>query len=51
MVICGTIAGYNALEGLALILSTFRVYKGLYFWSLIIADLDILIYMGFVTLW
>lgn len=51
MVICGTIAGYNAIEGLALILSTFRQYKGLYFWSLLVADLGILIYMVFVTLW
>lgn len=51
MVICGTVAGYNAIEGLVLILTTFKHYEGLYFWSLIVADLGILIYMIFVTLW
>lgn len=51
MVICGTIAGYNGIEGLILILSTFRTYKGLYFWSLIVADVGVLIYMVFVIFW
>lgn len=51
MVICGTIAGYNAIEGFVLIMLTFRTHTGLYFWSLIVADLGILIYMVFVTLW
>lgn len=51
MVICGTIAGYNAIEGFVLIMLTFRTHTGLYFWSLIIADLGILMYMVFVTLW
>lgn len=51
MVICGIIAGYNAIEGFVLIMLTFTRYKGLYFWSLIVADLGILIYMVLVTLW
>lgn len=51
MVICGTIAGYNGIESLILILSTFRSYKGLYFWSLIVADVGVLIYMVFVSFW
>lgn len=43
------IALYNAIEILILVLATFRRYRGLYFWSLLVSTVGILPYtLGFV---
>lgn len=44
IVICCALAVYNALELLLLILTTFRRFRGLYFWSLIIASCGLIPY-------
>lgn len=47
--ICCALALYNAFELLTLIFTSFRVYKGLYFWSLLISSTGILPYVvGFM---
>ena len=47
--ICCALAFYNALELILLILTTFRKYSGLYFWSLLIASVGIIPYtIGFM---
>lgn len=45
IVICSSLAGYNALELLLLVFTTFNVYKGLYFWSLLVATFGIIPYL------
>jgi hypothetical protein len=43
------LALYNSIELIVLILATFNKYKGLYFWSLIIASVGIIPYsVGFL---
>lgn len=47
--ICCALAIYNALELILLILTTFRKYSGLYFWSLVVAGVGVLPYtIGFM---
>nr|OQO25371.1 hypothetical protein B0A51_08112 [Rachicladosporium sp. CCFEE 5018] len=47
--ICCALAIYNAIELLLLIFTTFRRFKGLYFWSLLIASFGVLPYtLGFM---
>ena len=47
--ICCALGVYNALELLLLIFTSFRRFRGLYFWSLLIASAGILPYaMGFM---
>lgn len=49
VILCSVLAIYNALELLILISTTFRQYKSLYFWSLLIASFGILPYnFGFL---
>lgn len=43
--ICATLAIYNALELILLILTTFKSYHGLYFWSMVIATTGIVPYV------
>jgi len=48
VIICSALAIYNAIELELLVLTTFRNYRGLYFWSLVLASLGILPYvLGF----
>ncbi|CAH0033147.1 unnamed protein product [Clonostachys rhizophaga] len=44
VIVCSTLALYNAFELLALIFMTFKRYKSLYFWSLCFASFGILPY-------
>ncbi|KAK3686464.1 hypothetical protein LTR37_019783 [Vermiconidia calcicola] len=47
--LCSALAIYNALELLLLISTTFRSYRGLYFWSLLVASAGVLPYaIGFM---
>ena len=47
--ICCALAIYNSLELMLLIFTTFRAYRGLYFWSLVVASAGIIPYvMGFM---
>jgi hypothetical protein len=47
--ICCALAIYNALELLLLIFTTFRRFRGLYFWSLLVASFGVLPYtFGFM---
>lgn len=47
--ICCALAIYNALELLLLIFTSFRKYRGLYFWSLLVASAGIIPYtIGFM---
>ncbi|KAF2807374.1 uncharacterized protein BDZ99DRAFT_392792 [Mytilinidion resinicola] len=49
VVVCSAISLYNALELLLLILTTFHVYRGLYFSSLVAASAGIILYvLGFL---
>lgn len=49
VILCSVLAVYNAIELLILIGTTFRQYKSLYFWSLLIASFGILPYnFGFL---
>lgn len=49
VITCTTLAWYNALELLVLIFTSFKFYKGLYFWSLLVAGFAILPYgLGFL---
>lgn len=45
VVICSSLAAYNAVELVLLIFTTFNAYKGLYFWSLVIATVGIVPYV------
>ena len=44
VILCSTLSLYNALELLLLILVTFKKRTGLYFWSLLIASLGVMVY-------
>lgn len=44
VIVCSTLGLYNALELLLLIFTTFKQYKGLYFWSLLIASFGVIPY-------
>jgi hypothetical protein len=44
VIVCSTLGLYNALELLLLIFTTFKHYKGLYFWSLLIASFGVITY-------
>lgn len=47
--VCCTISLYNGLELLVLIFTTFRRFRDLYFWSLLIASFGLLPYtLGFL---
>lgn len=49
VILCSLLAIYNAFELLILIMITFRQYRSLYFWSLLIASFGILPYnVGFL---
>ena len=43
--ICASLASYNALELILLILTTFQHYHGLYFWSIVVASSSIIPYV------
>lgn len=43
--ICASLASYNALELILLILTTFQHYHGLYFWSIVVASASIIPYV------
>jgi hypothetical protein len=45
VIICSTLAFYNAVELQVLIFTTFHAYRGLYFWSLFIASFGIVPYV------
>jgi hypothetical protein len=45
VIVCSALALYNAIELLSLILTTFRRYSGLYFYSLLIASIGIIPYV------
>jgi hypothetical protein len=48
VIVCSALALYNALELELLVLTTFRSYRGLYFWSLVLASFGIFPYvLGF----
>jgi hypothetical protein len=50
VVICSALSLYNGLELLVLIFTTFRKWRGLYFWSLTVATLGIFPYcLGFIA--
>jgi hypothetical protein len=50
VVVCSTLALYNALELILLIFTTFRRWYGLYFWSLLIASFGVIPYnVGFLV--
>lgn len=44
VIVCSTLALYNAIELVFLILTTFRRYSGLYFYSIIIASVGVIPY-------
>lgn len=49
VILCSLLAMYNAFELIILIMTTFRQYKSLYFWSLLIASVGIIPYnIGFL---
>lgn len=49
LLVMATIAFYNVVELLFLITATFKRYKGLYFWSMIISSLGVFLHgMGFL---
>ena len=49
VILCSTLSLYNALELLLLILVTFKKWSGLYFWSLLVASIGIILYsIGYV---
>lgn len=49
VIICSALALYNALELTLLIFTTFHHYRGLYFWSLVLASGGIIPYvLGFI---
>jgi hypothetical protein len=49
VILCSTLSLYNALELLLLILVTFKRRSGLYFWSLLVASLGVMLYtVGYI---
>ena len=49
VILCSTLSLYNGLELLLLILVTFKKRSGLYFWSLLIASIGVMVYtLGYV---
>jgi hypothetical protein len=46
VILCSTLSLYNALELLLLILVTFKKRCGLYFWSLLVSSLGVILYSG-----
>ncbi|KAF2270980.1 hypothetical protein CC78DRAFT_538678 [Lojkania enalia] len=49
VVVCSALALYNALEMELLVFTTFHSWRGLYFWSLVVASLGIIPYvLGFL---
>lgn len=49
VILCSTLSLYNSFELLLLILVTFKKRSGLYFWSLLIASLGVVIYsVGYI---
>ncbi|KAF2184839.1 hypothetical protein K469DRAFT_578046 [Zopfia rhizophila CBS 207.26] len=49
LMVCSALSLYNALELELLVFTTFRAYKGLYFWSLVVASFGIIPYViGFM---
>jgi hypothetical protein len=49
VIICSALALYNALELTLLIFTTFHHYRGLYFWSLVLASGGVIPYvLGFI---
>lgn len=49
VIVCSTLALYNGLELILLIFTTFKHWRGLYFWSLLVASFGIIPYnIGFI---
>lgn len=49
VIVCSALALYNALELELLVFTTFHAYRGLYFWSLVLASFGIVPYvLGFM---
>ena len=49
VIVCSTLALYNALELILLIFTTFKRWNGLYFWSLLVASFGVIPYtVGFL---
>lgn len=49
VVVCVTLSFYNCIELLVLVLTSFRQWRGLYFWSLVIASVGVIPYcIGFL---
>ncbi|KAJ6092728.1 hypothetical protein N7486_008017 [Penicillium sp. IBT 16267x] len=44
VIVCSTLALYNAIELLVLIITTFKRRKGLYFWSILLASFGVILY-------
>ena len=52
VVLFTSLAMYNSVELVIMVFMTFRRYKGLYFWSLLISGLGIIPYaLGFLFKW
>lgn len=50
VIVTSTLSLYNALELILLIFTTFKAYRGLYFWSLLVASFGIIPYnLGFLV--
>jgi hypothetical protein len=50
VILCSTLSLYNALELLLIILVTFQKRSGLYFWSLLISSLGVILYtVGYIS--
>ena len=50
VIVCSTLALYNALELILLIFTTFKGWHGLYFWSLLVASFGVIPYnVGFLA--
>jgi hypothetical protein len=45
VIVCSALALYNAVELELLVFTTFKAYRGLYFWSLVLASLGIIPYV------
>ncbi|KAF7122466.1 hypothetical protein CNMCM5793_000491 [Aspergillus hiratsukae] len=50
VIVCSTLALYNAFELLVLIITTFKRRKGLYFWSILLASFGVIPYSAGWTL-
>lgn len=50
VILCSTLSLYNALELLLLLLVTFKRRSGLYFWSLLVSSLGVILYsVGYIS--